>query len=215
MKITKIEEQKRNKDRVSIYVDDNYLFGVNKEVLYTTGLKVGKEITEEYLNEVVRKEERLKANNYALNLISMGGLKTENEVYKKMVSKEFNEDDINGAINLLKEYKYIDDESYTEYYVKDKVNINGYGINKIKNQLYKKGVSSEIINKCIEEFVDNDTQFELAIEVGRKKMNTIRTEDFSVVYRRVSNFLQGRGFSFDVIKKVMGELKKEFNNTDY
>lgn len=215
MKITKIEEQKKNKDRVSIYVDDNYLFGVNKEVVYTAGLKVGKEVTEEYLNEVVRKEEKLRANNYAINLISMGGLKTENEIYKKMVSKEFNEDDINGAIDLLKEYKYIDDEAYCEYYVKDKININGYGMNKIKNQLYKKGVSSEIINRCIEEYVDDDTQFELALEVGKKKMNTIRTDDFSVIYRRVSNFLQGRGFSFDVIKKVMNELKKEFKDIDY
>lgn len=215
MKITKIEEQKRNKDRVSIYVDDNYLFGINKEVVYTTGLKVGKEITEEYLNEVVRKEEKLRANNYAINLISMGGLKTESEIYKKMINKEFNEDDINDAINLLKEYKYIDDEAYSEWFVKDKVSINGYGINKIKNQLYKKGVSSEIINKCIEEFVDEDMQFELALEVGRKKMTNIRTDDFSVIYRRVSSFLQGRGFSFDVIKKVMNELKKEFKNTDY
>lgn len=212
LKITKIEEQKKNKDRVSIYIDEVYAFGVNLELVYLYSLKVGKELTDEFVNEVLKKEESMRANNYAINLISSGGLKTEKEIIDKMTRKGFNEEDIVNAITLLKEYKYIDDNIFAEYFIKDKININGYGVNKIKNELYRKGVSSDIINEALEEFIDSDNQFELALEAGRKKIRTIRTDDFSIIYRRVAGFLQGRGFSFDVIKKVMDEIKKEFKD---
>lgn len=214
MKITLIEEQKKNKERVSIYIDEAYGFGVSLEILYKYNLKVGMELTEDFISDVIRKEEALKANNYAMNLISMGGLKTEKEIRDRMIKKGFNDDDINNAINLLKDYKYVDDRIYAEYYIKDKLQINGYGKNKIKNDLFRKGVSSETISECLDEFVDDDSQFELAVELGRKKVKTVKTDDFNVLYRKVGSFLQGRGFSFDVIKKVMSVLKDEFNCKD-
>lgn len=214
MKITLIEEQKKNKERVSIYIDEAYAFGVSLEILYKYNLKVGMILTEDFISDVIKKEETLKANNYAMNLISMGGLKTEKEIRDKMIKKGFNDDDINNTIDLLKDYKYVDDRIYAEYYIKDKLQINGYGKNKIKSDLFRKGVSSEIINECLDEFVDEDNQFELAIELGRKKVRTIKTDDFNILYRRVGSFLQGRGFSFDIIKKVMSVLKDEFKGGD-
>ncbi|MDX5667654.1 hypothetical protein SIK42_09055 [Clostridioides difficile] len=45
--ITKIEQQKRNDDRVNIYVDDKFFIAIFKELVYTFNLKKGNEINEE------------------------------------------------------------------------------------------------------------------------------------------------------------------------
>ena len=47
MKITKIELQKNNPDRVNIYVDDKFFCGLDVEILYSLCLKEGNELTEE------------------------------------------------------------------------------------------------------------------------------------------------------------------------
>ena len=58
MKITSIEPQKRNKDRFSIYIDDKFYMGVNQDVVLKHFLTKGMEVDEEFLNDVIKTEEK-------------------------------------------------------------------------------------------------------------------------------------------------------------
>ena len=42
--ITKIEVQKRNKDRSNIYIDNEYAFSLSNELVYKEGLKTDEKI---------------------------------------------------------------------------------------------------------------------------------------------------------------------------
>jgi len=68
--ITKLEIQKKNEDRVNIYVDEKYFVAVFKELIYSFNLKKGDTIDEESLKEMLDKEMFIKAKNKALHVIT-------------------------------------------------------------------------------------------------------------------------------------------------
>lgn len=214
MKITKIEVQKKNKERVSVFVDDEYSFSLHAEIIYKFGIKVGTEITPDFMETVGKVEEQKKANNYAMTLISKA-FKTEKQIVDKMKQKDFEQEYIDKAISMLKEYKYIDDTLFAQSYVSDSVNFTKMGKNKIKNKLYQKGVDKDTINDTLNSLVNDDQQFEAALEIAKKKYRTIRETDKRKKNQKMTSFLQYRGFSFDIIKKVLNELNNDFFEDEY
>ena len=55
-KITRIEVQKRNKQRFNIYIDEVYAFSVNGELVYKEKLIVNEEVDEERLHNIAKKK---------------------------------------------------------------------------------------------------------------------------------------------------------------
>ena len=82
-KITKIEAQKRTKDRVNIYIDESYAFSVSAELVYREGLRKDLEINEEKLKEVVKEDNIIKCKNTALRIVERS-YKTEKEIIEKL-----------------------------------------------------------------------------------------------------------------------------------
>lgn len=208
MKITKIEIQKRNKDRVNVFVDEEYAFSLHAEIIYKYSIKVGDDITKDFMETISEVEEQKQANTYALNLISRA-FKTEKQIRTKMTDKGFKDIHIDKTIAMLKEYRYIDDTLYTKNYISDSVAFTKSGKNKIKTKLYQKGVASETINELINELIDDEQQFNSALEIGAKKYKSIRETDIRKKNQKLISFLQYRGFSFDIIKKVLNTLSDE------
>lgn len=205
MKITKIEPQKRNKNRVSVYIDETFAFGVDMEVAYTCGLKEGLDIDRQWLDEVVRKEEQFRAQNYALNLLSYRA-RSEREIMERMQQKGYESSVIKDTIAYLKEQGYLDDYAFAEMFIRDKSELNKYGQNRIKTELYKKGVAREVINGLIEEMIDSNSEYEKAKELAEKKIKSYQKDSKQAQYRKLNGFLIRKGYPYDVVSRVVKEL---------
>ena len=114
-KITKIEAQKRTKDRVNIYIDEAYAFSVSAELVYREGLRKDLVINEEKLKEVVKEDNIIKCKNTALRIVERS-YKTEKEIKEKLFEKGYEKDEIDKTLEFLSEYKFINDEAYTKMY---------------------------------------------------------------------------------------------------
>ncbi|MCT4507429.1 MAG: recombination regulator RecX [Tepidibacter sp.] len=203
-KITKVEEQK-NKNRVNIYVDDEFFMGVYKDLVYTLNLKKGNTIEKESIQTIIADEMYLKAKNKALNILSRSSQSQKNIIYK-LSKNEFDEKTIDRVIDFLKKYKFIDDDNLAKNIVKDKVNINKFGKNKIKQTLYSKGIDSLTINSTLNCEIDDEKEFENALYLGNKKYEKIKNEDKNKIYRKLSSHLTYKGFAYDTIKKVVNTI---------
>lgn len=206
--ITKIEIQKKNKERYSIYIDGEYSFGVYENVLIKYGLRKGMIIEDEFIEDVLKKEEQECANNYALRLLNFK-MRTEKEVERKMKEKEYADDIIENTIYYLKEYKYLDDEDYARKFIKDKSSLSKMGKERIKRELYMRGVDPEITKREIEEIIDPDEEYETAMEMAIKKANsTYKNDEPNALYRKLGGFLQRKGYSMDIVMKILKEITK-------
>lgn len=206
--ITKIEQQKKNIHRYSIFLDEEYSFSVSEDTLVKLRLRKGMEVDKEQLDYILEQEEINSCKAFGLKLLSHKA-RNEYEIKDKMTKKGFNEEAIRKAMKYLKEQKYINDEEYARSYVKDKVNIKKLGYVRIKNELFQKRIDSEIIEGTLSELIDIDAEYKRALELAEKKMSTTyKNDDTQAAYRKLGGFLQRRGYSMDTIIKVLNEIFK-------
>lgn len=203
-KITKIEYQKKNKDRVSIYLDDEYAFGVDLNVLIKYSLSKNMELEDDFIREILEAEEEVSAYNYAISILARTP-KSEKQLKQKMRDKGYDLIFIEKAIKKLQGKKYIDDERYCEMFINDKINISKYGKRKIKQALYEKGIDRDIIEDKLSK-VTNEEETKRAYMIGAKKLRTIKEEDIRKKTMKLSNYLVNKGFEYSAVKKAVSKL---------
>jgi regulatory protein len=205
LKITSIELQKNNENRVNIFLNNNFAFGLDAFICYKYNLKTNMELDESFIVNILKSEERDKASNYAMYLLAKKD-RTKKEIIDKLKDKGFDEDIIDCVLDKLLEYNYINDEIYCEKYINDKTKFSKYGINKIKAKLYAKGVDRDTISTEIVK-IDNDLEFENALLLAKKKLNSIKESDKYKIKAKLSNHLISKGFAYDTIRKVFSQLE--------
>lgn len=203
-KITKIEVQKRNKERVNVYIDNAYAFSIYSELVYRENLRVNSEVDEEKLLSLAKKENVSKCKETALKIIERS-YKTEKEMQKKLMEKGYDFDSIEIVINFLKEYNFINDSNYVKMYIKDRISTQGK--QKIKYSLIRKGISVEIIDEFINK-IESDDEKVVAIEMAKKKYKTLikRENDRFKLWNKLCRYLVGRGYDYSISKEVVNEV---------
>ncbi|KEI84606.1 recombination regulator RecX [Clostridium botulinum] len=203
--ITKIEVQKRNKDRVNVYIDEEFNFACSSELIYYHNLKKGKVIDENSLNDIIKEDNYIKAKGYALKYIEKS-LKTESQVKEKLYLKEYDEDIVNKVIRFLKDYNFIDDDKYCDMYIREKLNI--YGRNKIKYTLLNKGVKENIVIEKINN-INEEKEKKVAYKLAEKKYKImiLREKDKFKIYKKIWPYIISRGYNSNIAEWIINELK--------
>lgn len=203
-KITKIETGKRNKERVNVYIDNEYAFSINMELVYKFGLKVNEEVDKEKLIEISKSENLSKCKESALRTIERS-YKTEKEIRDKLLAKEFDIETVDSTINFLIEYGFIDDSKFVSMYIKDRIRTQGR--NKIRYSLISKGVNKLLIEEAFST-LDRDDEMERAIILCEKKYLNIskREDDDFKIKNKLTRYLLGRGYDYDMAREVIKEV---------
>lgn len=199
MEITKLEIQKNNKDRVNLYLDEKYYSGISLELVVREHLKVGLDIDEEYLRNLILEDEKGKALAKAIKYIGTN-LKTAKQLRDYLRKKDYNPNTINYVMDKLIEYNYLDDENYARAYVL--TYSTKYGKLKLKSQLKGKGVSDEIIDKYLDT-ANIDSIEKVALKYMKNREFTYEN------CQKLSRFLYSRGYEFDEINSLVNRLKEE------
>lgn len=205
--ITKIEAQKRSKDRVNIYVDEEYFMAVYAELVYTHSLKKGMEIDKESLESLLHDEMYMKAKNKALSILSKSD-QSEKKLREKLLN-DYDENIVEDVIEFLKGYKLINDNLLAEKIVHDNMNLSKFGKNKIKQNLYNKGIAASDIQDAISQ-IDPDEEYENAKYLAEKRLKRLKGEDKNKINQKINQkiyqHLAYKGFNYDIIKRVLREL---------
>ncbi|WP_066892811.1 recombination regulator RecX [Clostridium nigeriense] len=202
--ITKIEVQKRNKDRANIYIDNEYAFSLSNELVYKEGLKTNEKINIEEIQVIAKEDNYLKCKNTALRIVEKT-FKSEKELRDKLILKGYENEEIDKTIKFLKKYSFISDDNYTKMYVKDKSRLQGK--KKIKYDLMKKGISENIIEEEISN-IDRDDERETAYNLAIKKYNTIakREDDKFKLSQKLYRYLLTKGYDYDTVSYAVKKV---------
>jgi len=202
-RITKIESQKKNPKRRSIFLDEEFAFGLDEEVLYKYGLKIGEELDQKKIDQILESEVKKESKDAALKFLSYR-MRSEKEVRDKLKKKEFANDLIDEVIKDLKRINLIDDSNFASAFVRDKISNKPQGKILLKQELWKKGIKEEIIVKVLKEyFEDEEEELNLAKNLLEKRKKRYENLDKNVAKRRMMSFLLRRGFSYEIIKQVL------------
>ena len=122
MQITKVEVQKKNKYRYSLYSDDVFLFGVSENTLIKFAISKNKKYSDDELKEIQAYEQVSQCLEQSYRFLRRRS-HLKNELRTKLRQKKYADDEIEQTIKILRQKKYLDDLVYIKQFVKDAVNI--------------------------------------------------------------------------------------------
>lgn len=178
-------------------------FNISYDLYNELQLNIDDELDFDIYKKILSDDEFNRAKNFALGKISYAQ-KTSFEIEKILKDNNFSNESIQRTIDFLNEYGILNDELFVKSYVSDKHNISKWAKNKIRYSLKSKKISDELIEKYLE-IINDEQEYENAYNFALKKAkNTFNIENKQKVYR----YLAGKGFEFDIINKVVGEIFK-------
>ncbi|MFZ4521644.1 MAG: regulatory protein RecX [Bacteroidales bacterium] len=107
---------------------------------------------------------------------------------------------------LLNREGYIDEERFARIFACGKFHINKWGRIKIRHELKIRKIPETLIQKALEEIGDDDYRRTIH-ELILKKMSEIKISKHLNMREKIITFVTGKGFEFDLIIKVLTELK--------
>lgn len=133
--------------------------------------------------------------------------KTENELRKKLAEKGFSPASVDYAIDFVKKYRYLDDESYTRRFIEK--NGKKKSRKQMMYELSQKGVSREVLELVLEDMpVDEETQILAILEKrGFAGADASREEK-----QKISAYLARKGFSYDAITTALIQFARKISD---
>jgi regulatory protein len=206
MEITAIEPQPRKPDRLDVHVDGAPRLTLAAELVLAAPLRVGDRVSESLLRELERRDQAWRAREAALHLLSFRG-RTAVEMRRRLVEKGYAPDIADGCVAELEGRGLIDDASFAQSFVRDRLRFRPRGAQLLLQELRTKGVDWETARSTVAEVLQDEdvSEAELARQAATKW--TVRPgENRLRARRRLYNFLARRGFGPDAIRSVVEEL---------
>lgn len=203
MVITKIEKQKKNKERYNISIDGEFAFGLYEDSLVKYGLRSGDELTPEKIKEMQEYDEFGYGKKVAYSFLAYKQ-RSKKELVKKLKLKKISDDSIEKITELLEKQKYLNDGIYAVNYIEDKLNSRPIGKRLAKLKLSKKGIDKELIEATLEKIYTEDTETEYAEKVLEKYVKKVKYKNEADKKNKCYKYLISKGFDFDTVKRVLG-----------
>ena len=196
-KITKI---KKYKTHINVYFGEEKL-EVSSDVFTSFYLYKGKELSDKEYRELTSRIDNEKLLSYALRLLS-AHLYSEWKMREKLYAKEAEKSQVDEIISYLKKQGFIDDIIFIEEYL-IYANNNNIGKNKIKENLLRKGIFQEDIEKIRfkEKEEMNKANRVLPKLIKRYERYNARSQKDHIVQALVRE-----GFDLDIALEVTREL---------
>lgn len=207
-KITKIEPQKKNPRRVSIFIDNEFALGVSHDVLLKFGLNEGINLSGEQLELLKREESKGQAKESALRSLSRTP-KSTSEVSKRLKEKGFTEEVIKEVIHQLESYGYLNDQEFARVYSESCLRAKPLGPKLLSQKLFKKGLNRELIEETVKEIYRQHDEVILAARLLAKRKGVYKGLDSRTARKRKADYLARRGFSWDAIREVSDAEESE------
>ncbi|HMQ69336.1 MAG TPA: RecX family transcriptional regulator [Ignavibacteria bacterium] len=202
MVITKIEKQKKNKERYNISIDGEFAFGLYEDSLVKYGLRSGDELTAEKIKEMKEYDEFGYGKKVAYSFLAYKQ-RSKKELVKKLKLKKISDASIVKITELLEKQKYLNDELYAENFIEDKLNSRPIGKRLAKLKLSEKGIDKEMIEETLNKIYTNDKETEYAVIVLEKYAKKVKYKDEADKKNKCYRYLISKGFDFDTVKKVL------------
>jgi regulatory protein len=202
LKITSAEKSKRNKDRLSVYVDGRFSFTISEEDYISLNLYEHPELDEEKIDYIRNTLNFREAKSLAVNYLSMK-IHTEKEVLQKLHEEGFGSECAERVVSELKAIGYINNKLYAQKYIFDRSKLKPMSKKRIKQELLLKGIESEIIDEVLEDWNVEDSA--VAENLLKRKFGKYDLSDEKVL-KKAYMFLMHRGFSHDTIQEAVRNI---------
>lgn len=202
--ITSITAQK-NQKRVNIFLDGEYSFSLDLDNFGQLGLKVGKELNQEEIDEIIKKSEFQKAFDKTLNF-AMRRPRSNKEIKDYFRRKEIDISIHQNIIDRLIRLELLDDQKFAKWWVEQRLQFKNKSKKDITFELRQKGLDSQIIKNVLDD--SEIDELKIAKVLISKKEYKWQKYDEKTRKQKISQYLAGKGFNWDIINSAVDLIQE-------
>jgi regulatory protein len=195
-KITALKSQKRNKERLNVYLDGEFAFGLALEA--AVNLQVGQLLSAEQIDALKDEDEFAAAREKALRFLSYRP-RSIDEVRRNLWRKEIDEAVIEKVVAYLRERELLDDRAFARYWVEQRETFKPRGRRALHQELRKKGVERQIIDDVLQSVNER----EAAERAARKRARRWSHLPYDTFRQKLGGYLQRRGFDYEIVRSTI------------
>ena len=119
------------------------------------------------------------------------------------------DEDARKVLAQLQTERFIDDARYAEAFVRDKLNLSGWGAYKIKMSLRAKGVSRDIIEEVVAPMLEETDMTERLEEMMQRKLRTLKYSSPYEAKTKLIRFAASRGYDMEQAVECASKIVEE------
>jgi regulatory protein len=203
-KITGLRTQQRTPDRVNVYLDGEFAFGL--PAIYAARLKVGQQLNDDEIEQLQATDLVERAYDRSVRFLGYRP-RSEAEVRRYLAQKGIEPAVVDLVLDRLRGQGYLDDAEFARYWVENRTRFRPRGARVLRHELRLKGVDSAVI----EEATASIETGSLAYEAGRpqaERLVALAQSDPAAFRRRLLAFLMRRGFDYAEARDAVNDLAR-------
>ncbi len=217
-KITSVEPQKKNPKRFNIFLDGEFAFGADEDLVVNRRLVVGKVIAPEDIEKILFEAEvgKLMERMYRWFSIRQHSEKEVREYFriKNLESRikgkeERSQATVDVLVEILKKKGMVNDLEFAKAWTEARRKSKQKGIKAIKAELFQKGIDREIIEEVVRVQGTGYSEEELAKQALEKKMKSWKNLPSLEFKKKAYEYLMRKGFEYDVVKEIIENFTKK------
>lgn len=203
--ITAIKKQKYKKDRVNIYLDGEFGFGIDLENLLKFNLRVEKELTQDEIENILEEAEYKDIRDKLLNYATLRP-RSEKEIDEWLYKKQVHESLHDRLKNKLKRLELLDDEKFAKWWVGQRLEFKHRSQRELIQELRKKGIPKDIIDQTIGGSVNKEYEKNATAKLLEKRSYRWKGKKDPKTKKKMIDYLIRKGFGWEVVKETVDEL---------
>ena len=207
-RISAVKPQQKNPQRMNIYLDGEYAFGLSRIV--AAWLKVGQELSEEKVTSLQAEDTSEIAYQKALHFLGYRP-RSSAEVRQNLTKKGISDDLVEQTVTRLQQAGLINDQEFASAWVENRNTFQPRSRSALRMELHRKGLTDDVIQPVLDEQVEEPA---LVQEAARKYAHRLAGLEWPEFRRKLGGFLARRGFSYDTLTPVVSEIWKESRMAD-
>jgi regulatory protein len=190
--ITALQFQKRNKERVNVYLDGTYAFGL--DAVQAAQLRKGQVLSDEEIAALKAQDDGQRAFNLALRFLSYRP-RSQFEVQRYLQDKAVADKVIQDVLSRLEQAGYVDDEAFARFWVENREQFRPRSQRALKYELRQKGVSQVIISRVLTD-LDDEAAAWRAVEGRLHRWANLPADELR---HKLMGYLNRRGFDYATV----------------
>jgi regulatory protein len=209
--ITALKVQKKNHQRVNVYLDGEFAFGLQRIV--AAWLNIGQVLSEDKIAQLRADDGREKAYQRALRFLEVRP-RSSNELRQHLSQAGIEEEVVDEVLERLRKASLVDDTRFAEAWIENRSEFRPRGRRALAFELRQRGVDAQTIQETLEE-LDEET---LAYQAAAKQARRLEGLEWPEFRQKMTGFLARRGFNYETsqsaVRRVWSERTADLSNNE-
>ena len=127
------------------------------------------------------------------------------DVKDKLKTFDIPQESKDEILDYLLDNRFVNDERFARSFVRGKLNQSGWGVNKIRFHLMKKGIDKDMIDEALGQ-TDEEVYRQRLIDILKTKTKTIKADSDFEKKRKLAAYAMQKGFEGALVWEVLKDL---------